>query len=53
MSDNEGHSGAPPSDEDLSLPKATVAKMISGTPASVIDYAHSFLTLFIYGVFFA
>ncbi|KAK7695648.1 negative cofactor 2 transcription regulator complex subunit ncb2 [Cerrena zonata] len=29
MSDNEGHSGAPPSDEDLSLPKATVAKMIS------------------------
>ena len=53
MSDNEGHSGAPPSDEDLSLPKATVAKMISGTLASVMDYAHSFLTLFIYGVFFA
>jgi hypothetical protein len=30
MSDREGHSGAGPSDEDLSLPKATVAKMISG-----------------------
>ncbi|KAF5363326.1 hypothetical protein D9756_000858 [Leucocoprinus leucothites] len=28
MSDREGHSGAP-GDEDLSLPKATVAKMIS------------------------
>ena len=52
MSDNEGHSGAPPSDEDLSLPKATVAKMISGTLASIMDYAHSFLTLFIYGCVF-
>ncbi|THH18553.1 hypothetical protein EW146_g2436 [Bondarzewia mesenterica] len=30
MSDREGHSGAPASDEDLSLPKATVAKMITG-----------------------
>lgn len=30
MSDNEGHGGLPPSDDDLSLPKATVAKMISG-----------------------
>ncbi len=29
MSDREGHSGAPP-DEDLSLPKATVTKMIQG-----------------------
>ncbi|KDQ64816.1 hypothetical protein JAAARDRAFT_145959 [Jaapia argillacea MUCL 33604] len=30
MSDREGHSGGPPpNDEDLSLPKATVAKMIS------------------------
>ncbi|KAF5370017.1 hypothetical protein D9758_001260 [Tetrapyrgos nigripes] len=29
MSDHEGHSGAPPTDEDLSLPKATVAKMIA------------------------
>ncbi|KII95783.1 hypothetical protein PLICRDRAFT_34730 [Plicaturopsis crispa FD-325 SS-3] len=30
MSDREGHSSnAPPLDEDLSLPKATVAKMIS------------------------
>ncbi|CAL1702314.1 unnamed protein product [Somion occarium] len=29
MSDNEGHSAAPPSEEDLSLPKATVAKMIA------------------------
>ncbi|ETW84343.1 hypothetical protein HETIRDRAFT_313507 [Heterobasidion irregulare TC 32-1] len=28
MSDREGHSGAP-TDEDLSLPKATVAKMIT------------------------
>lgn len=30
MSDREGHSGAPPGDDDLSLPKATVAKMIAG-----------------------
>ena len=30
MSDREGH-GGPPGDDDLSLPKATVAKMISGT----------------------
>jgi len=29
MSDREGHSGPPPTDDDLSLPKATVAKMIS------------------------
>ncbi len=29
MSDREGHSGAP-TDDDLSLPKATVTKMISG-----------------------
>ncbi|TRM68350.1 histone-fold-containing protein [Schizophyllum amplum] len=29
MSDNEGHSGGPPGDDDLSLPKATVAKMIT------------------------
>ncbi|EPQ59547.1 histone-fold-containing protein [Gloeophyllum trabeum ATCC 11539] len=29
MSDREGPSGAPPTDEDLSLPKATVTKMIS------------------------
>lgn len=29
MSDREGHSGAPPGDDDLSLPKATVAKMIA------------------------
>ncbi|KIP12870.1 hypothetical protein PHLGIDRAFT_61157 [Phlebiopsis gigantea 11061_1 CR5-6] len=29
MSDNEGHGGLPPTDDDLSLPKATVAKMIS------------------------
>ena len=33
MSDNEGHGGLPPSDDDLSLPKATVAKMISGEPS--------------------
>lgn len=29
MSDREGHSGAPP-EEDLTLPKATVTKMIQG-----------------------
>ncbi|KAI0347307.1 histone-fold-containing protein [Trametopsis cervina] len=29
MSDNEGHGGMPPTDDDLSLPKATVAKMIA------------------------
>jgi len=29
MSDREGHAGIPGSDEDLSLPKATVAKMIT------------------------
>jgi hypothetical protein len=33
MSDREGHSGVP-GDDDLSLPKATVAKMISGTSFS-------------------
>jgi down-regulator of transcription 1 len=34
MSDREGGSGGvPPVDEDLSLPKATVAKMITGTRA--------------------
>lgn len=31
MSDREGHSGGAGTDEDLSLPKATVAKMIAGT----------------------
>ncbi len=31
MSDREGHSSLPPSDDDLSLPKATVAKMITGS----------------------
>lgn len=29
MSDREGHTGAP-GDDDLSLPKATVSKMITG-----------------------
>jgi len=29
MSDNEGGGGAPPVDDELSLPKATVSKMIS------------------------
>ncbi|CAA7260171.1 unnamed protein product [Cyclocybe aegerita] len=29
MSDNEGHSGGAAPDDDLSLPKATVAKMIT------------------------
>ena len=31
MSDNEGHGGMPPNDDDISLPKATVSKMIAGT----------------------
>ena len=31
MSDREGASGVPALDDELSLPKATVAKMISGT----------------------
>ena len=31
MSDREGGSGLPPIDDELSLPKATVAKMISGS----------------------
>jgi len=30
MSDREGHMATGSSDDDLSLPKATVAKMISG-----------------------
>lgn len=30
MSDREGASGVPPIDDELSLPKATVAKMING-----------------------
>lgn len=30
MSDREGHVGSGSTDDDLSLPKATVAKMISG-----------------------
>lgn len=30
MSDREGGSGIPPLDDELSLPKATVGKMISG-----------------------
>lgn len=35
MSDREGHSGGgAPTDEDLSLPKATVAKMIAGAQLS-------------------
>ncbi|TFY72502.1 hypothetical protein EVG20_g507 [Dentipellis fragilis] len=29
MSDREGHAGVPGADDDLSLPKATVAKMIA------------------------
>ena len=32
MSDREGNSSLPPIDDDLSLPKATVAKMIAGMP---------------------
>ncbi|KAH0839685.1 hypothetical protein J3R83DRAFT_606 [Lanmaoa asiatica] len=30
MSDREGHVGSGSTDDDLSLPKATVAKMING-----------------------
>lgn len=39
MSDREGASGAP-TDDDLSLPKATVAKMITGkfTVCSLISH---------------
>lgn len=48
MSDNEGHGGLPPSDDDLSLPKATVAKMISGENGSHVCHslrvAHGFTT---------
>ncbi|KAG6890939.1 hypothetical protein C0995_000896 [Termitomyces sp. Mi166 len=37
MSDHEGHSGGPPTtDDDLSLPKATVAKMISAEVEDVL-----------------
>lgn len=32
MSDREGLGGQPGADDDLSLPKATVAKMINGAP---------------------
>ena len=42
MSDREGHSGAGPSDEDLSLPKATVAKMISGMCLWLFVHSHKF-----------
>lgn len=39
MSDREGTSGgAPSSDEDLSLPKATVAKMITGASLKTPSY---------------
>jgi hypothetical protein len=39
MSDREGHPGPPPTDDDLSLPKATVAKMISGpSPQRIPQY---------------
>jgi len=36
MSDREGHSVLPPGDDDLSLPKATVAKMISGSSVGAL-----------------
>lgn len=36
MSDREGASGVPPLDDELSLPKATVAKMISGALNSLV-----------------
>lgn len=42
MSDHEGHSGAPGSDEDLSLPKATVAKMITGTKSIAVHHCPVF-----------
>lgn len=35
MSDREGHVGSGSTDDDLSLPKATVAKMISGECCSL------------------
>ncbi|KAG6334149.1 hypothetical protein ID866_4937 [Astraeus odoratus] len=36
MSDREGHMGSGSSDDDLSLPKATVAKMISGMSLALL-----------------
>jgi hypothetical protein len=42
MSDHEGHSGVPGADDDLSLPKATVAKMINGT-LPLWDHCHPLL----------
>jgi histone H3/H4 len=43
MSDREGNSGPPPTDDDLSLPKATVAKMISGTSRQCMPQLHYLL----------
>ena len=46
MSDREGGSGVPPLDDELSLPKATVQKMISGKrPAPFGSNAHDFTRL--------
>lgn len=48
MSDREGHSGAGPSDEDLSLPKATVAKMISGMSQKHVVHFRTLQLLFVW-----
>ena len=42
MSDREGASGVPPIDDELSLPKATVAKMISGACVFCNSFIHGF-----------
>jgi hypothetical protein len=45
MSDREGHSGGPPPvDDDLSLPKATVTKMITGDLISLRLLFHFTIT---------
>jgi hypothetical protein len=50
MSDREGHSGGVPgTDEDLSLPKATVAKMIAGALVINLNFSKH-LTRFCVGI---
>ena len=49
MSDREGHSGnGAPTDEDLSLPKATVAKMIAGV--YILTFFQSLIAHFFFHV---
>jgi hypothetical protein len=36
MSDNEGPAAGTPNPDDLALPKATVAKLVSGQPACLL-----------------